>query len=103
MPAIKIATCCYCGTKAALVLTGRVNHELCCGNCGAPLRKLKMLPKQVATERSQERPLSFKHPVGLLIAPDKKQRKKPNKASKFKYFGRKAFEEIWDVVEGIFD
>ena len=39
----KIATCCYCGTRAALVLTGRDRHELACSSCGAPLHDLKML------------------------------------------------------------
>ena len=44
MGATKIATCCYCGTKAVLVLRGKDKHELACSNCGAPLRALKMLP-----------------------------------------------------------
>lgn len=39
----KIATCCYCGTRAALILTGQVRHELSCATCGAPLHDLKML------------------------------------------------------------
>ena len=103
MPAIKVATCCYCGTKAALVLTGKVSHELSCGSCGAPLSKLKMLPKQMAAAPSQERPLSFSHPVGPSSKRNKKQRNKPKKKSKFRYLGRKAMEEVWDVVEDIFD
>jgi hypothetical protein len=44
MPAQKIATCCYCGTRAALVLRGNDRHELSCSSCGAPLHNLKMLP-----------------------------------------------------------
>ena len=48
MAATKIATCCYCGTKAALVLRGRDRHELTCGNCGAPLRAMKNLPQTEA-------------------------------------------------------
>ena len=32
----KVATCCYCGTKAALVLRGEKRHELTCSSCGAP-------------------------------------------------------------------
>ena len=39
----KIATCCYCGSRAALVLKGKVRHELACSNCGAPLHEMKML------------------------------------------------------------
>lgn len=44
MVAQKIATCCYCGTKAALVLRGKDSHELSCGSCGALLHDLKRLP-----------------------------------------------------------
>ena len=44
MPARKIATCCYCGTRAVLVLRGKERHELSCSSCGAPLHDLKMLP-----------------------------------------------------------
>ncbi|WP_375258351.1 hypothetical protein [Citreimonas sp.] len=43
MPAIKVATCTYCGTRAALVLSGQTRHELACSACGAPLHDLKML------------------------------------------------------------
>ena len=47
----KIATCCYCGTRAALVLTGKHRHELSCSGCGAPLHDLKMLPKDRTGDR----------------------------------------------------
>src|SRR6056297_2672877 len=41
----KVATCCYCGSRAALVLdSGR--HELACASCGAPLHALKRLPAE---------------------------------------------------------
>ncbi|MGB1034398.1 MAG: hypothetical protein ACPGVS_05180 [Primorskyibacter sp.] len=43
MPQTKIATCHYCGTRAALVLTGSERHELSCSNCGAPLHDLKQI------------------------------------------------------------
>ena len=42
--AAKIATCCYCGTRAALVLRGEGRHELSCASCGAPLHLMKNLP-----------------------------------------------------------
>lgn len=42
----KIATCCYCGKRAALVLTGTVRHELACSACGAPLHDLKGIPRR---------------------------------------------------------
>ena len=38
----KIATCTYCGTRAALVLQPG-QHELTCGACGAPLHDMKRL------------------------------------------------------------
>ncbi|MDJ0822410.1 MAG: hypothetical protein QNJ09_11465 [Paracoccaceae bacterium] len=39
----KIATCCYCGARTALVLRGKERHELSCASCGAPLHDMKML------------------------------------------------------------
>ncbi len=36
----KVATCCYCGTRAALVLRGKQRHELSCASCGAPLHNM---------------------------------------------------------------
>ena len=39
----KIATCCYCGTRAALILD-KDRHELSCASCGAPLHDLKRMP-----------------------------------------------------------
>lgn len=39
----KIATCSYCGTRAALVLGGTTQHELACATCGAPLHDLRAL------------------------------------------------------------
>jgi hypothetical protein len=40
---LKIATCCYCGRRAALVLRGGARRELACAGCGAPLSRLKPL------------------------------------------------------------
>ena len=91
----KIATCCYCGTRAALVLD-RARHELTCAQCGAPLHNLKMLPV--------EKPVVEK--VQVARGP-KPQVAKPNKARKVKK--RKGFrlknlvEEVFDIVEDILD
>ncbi len=91
----KIATCCYCGTRAALVLD-RARHELTCAQCGAPLHDLKMLPVQ---ERVAQR-------VQLTRGP-KPQGAKPKKARKVKK--KKGFrlknlvEEVFDIVEDILD
>ena len=57
MVAQKIATCFYCGTKAALVLRGKVIHELSCGSCGAPLHDLKRLPLEPRDKTPKNAPL----------------------------------------------
>lgn len=63
MVAQKIATCCYCGTKAALVLRGKDSHELCCGTCGAPLYDLKRLPVEPRAKTPKKLPNDPWHPV----------------------------------------
>ena len=103
MAATKIATCCYCGTRAALVLRGKDKHELSCANCGAPLRALKMLPSQgvksdtVATHPKRQ----------AKYKPSKKYHERdvdrPGKRRKSKSFGRRLFSEIWDVLEDVVD
>ena len=103
MGAVKIATCCYCGTKAALVLRGKDKHELTCSKCGAPLRALKMLPKQPDQQaapttprfRSGDRKRIFKHPTHRV--------ERSKKRKKSKSFGRRVMSEIWDAVEDIVD
>ena len=99
----KIATCCYCGTRAALVLSGDNRHELACSSCGAPLHEIKMLPKKRSkahrevihsnAARSGSNPP--KHSDGLWGKPKKPKKKKSLK--------RKGFTEIFDVIEDIFD
>lgn len=90
MPSPKIVTCCYCGTRAALVLD-RGRHELSCASCGAPLHDLKQMPKKAgrapAPAATPARPAT---PVKKS-----KTRKKSRK--------RRFFEELWDVVEDILD
>ena len=95
MAVTKIATCCYCGTKAALVLRGKDKHELSCGNCGAPLRALKMLhaaPAQPQTKRKKHKPVEKYRETSL---------QRPQKRRKRKSFGRRVFSEIWDVIEDV--
>lgn len=89
MAATKIATCCYCGTKAALVLRGRERHELACASCGAPLHRMKMLPAQA------------QHPAPARPAfVGKKAEKKHKKKSSS--FGR-SLKSFWDVIEDVVD
>ncbi|MDG1769994.1 MAG: hypothetical protein P8H36_11465 [Yoonia sp.] len=99
MPETKVATCCYCDTKAALVLTGDVRYELACRTYSALLRRLKMLPKQ---------PVPVTAPAAVPTRPTKANRKKSkpdrkrNRSKKDSYLrrlGRKVFEEIWDEIE----
>jgi len=97
MTVTKVATCCYCGTKAALVLRGKERHELSCSACGAPLHALKILPQQAKQPKPRSavshRPKPAKH-----AAPSR-----PGKRKKRKSFKKRIWEEVWDVVEDIFD
>ena len=92
----KIATCCYCGTRAALVLCGKSRHELSCSSCGAPLHDMKML-------RSDH------HGQPDLVKPSKirdTHRKKPSKKYKKKRrkgLGAYILDEALDVLDDIFD
>ncbi|MEL6798830.1 MAG: hypothetical protein AAFO80_03040 [Pseudomonadota bacterium] len=104
MPNERIATCCYCGTRAALVLRGRDRHELACSTCGAPLHNLKMLKADHPGQRALVKPSRARKPAPQ---PDwthqdrKKERRRPKKRRKS--LGRKFLEEAWDLVEDIID
>jgi len=93
-PNLKIATCCYCGSRTMLKPTARHGHELACGSCGAPLHEMKWLkaPKvrQASTTRSENAPLPHKK-----HASRKRKQRKP--------LWRRALEEAWDEIEDIFD
>lgn len=99
----KIATCCYCGSRAALVL-GKDRHELTCANCGAPLHDMKRF-KQERSTGTQERAYVPSKPVKK----SKKQkyqteyapRRRP--AKRRKGLMRHILEEAFDVIEDIFD
>ena len=103
MAITKVGTCCYCGTKAALVLTGRERHELSCGTCGAPLHALKILPKQETRAVGHKAVSHRPKPQKVREYEEAKHRKKPGKRRKSKSLGRKIWSEVWDVVEDIFD
>ena len=101
----KIATCCYCGTKAALVLSGRERHELACSSCGAPLHDLKML----RSDAKGERELVQTSPIHDFGRPKKKSakskyKKKKKKRSLGQQFMQDAFDfEVSDFLEDVFD
>ncbi|WP_120636012.1 hypothetical protein [Ruegeria sp. EL01] len=88
----KIATCCYCGTRAALVLKGNDRHELSCSSCGAPLHNLKMLPKRKTSESRPAR-------EAAAYPPSRKPKRKKKKKTMFS----RVVDEAWDVIEDIFD
>lgn len=57
MTSTKLATCSYCGTRAALVLSTSGRHELACAACGAPLHEMKWLkpPSDAMPKRAPRR------------------------------------------------
>ena len=95
----KIATCNYCGTRAALVLD-RDRHELTCASCGAPLHDMKAMPKaKAARARGKPRPMHLpRQPYEQGPRPVS-----PRKGKRRKGLGRRLFEELLDVVEDVFD
>jgi hypothetical protein len=99
----KIATCCYCGTRAALVLD-QSRHELSCSSCGAPLHDMKRLP----TERNSDRVKNSSYVPGVTDFA-KKARARPYNPPRRKYakkrkgLMRHLIEEAFDVIEDIFD
>ena len=95
----KIVTCCYCGTRAALVLKGTSRHELACSSCGAPLHDMKMLRK----DRAGDRELVHPSPVRSSPKPEKPKNYKKPKKKKRKGLLKSVFEEAFDVLEDIFD
>lgn len=101
----KIATCCYCGTRAALVLRGETRHELSCASCAAPLHELKMLrcdrsgPRDGVKSRSrQERPYR-----PTRAGRPKPEARTPKKGRRRKSLFKAIFEEAADMIEDIFD
>ncbi|MCT8159857.1 hypothetical protein [Pseudoruegeria sp. SHC-113] len=93
----KIATCCYCGTRAALVLTGQERHELACSGCGAPLHNLKVMPvAKPSADLHHQRPLHAQPSYHKSKKPKKKNKKKKSPA-------RKLFSEAFDLLDDIFD
>jgi hypothetical protein len=97
MQGTKIATCCYCGTRAALVLRGRERHELSCASCGAPLHAMKMLRADHAREAARPAPVRT-GPMGDPGRTAPVRRPKPRKG-----LGRRFLEEAFDLIEDIFD
>ncbi len=99
-----IATCCYCGARAALVLDGTSRHELSCASCGAPLRQLKNLKTEAS--RAGVIPHPKPHPDrDMLRKAEKAARKAAKKAKKRKRKSpaKKALSGMFDLLDDIFD
>lgn len=95
----KIATCCYCGTRAALVLKGAERHELACSSCGAPLHDLKKLPR----DRTGDRELLERPRTSFAYANKAPKPSKKKKSKKRKSWLKDVFEEAFDLIEDVFD
>ena len=94
----RLATCCYCGTRSALVLAGASSHRLACGACGAPLTQMKQLPC-----KGTHGPVEAARPLKAPPPPRPKSPKSTKKAKKRKSLSRKLLSEAWDPLEDIFD
>ncbi len=103
MGAVKIATCCYCGVRAALTLTGQIRHELSCSSCGAPLSKMKMFPNAGAGVTAPAATPTRPKPSYPRNAGPYKPRNRPKKKSGFSRLALKVVEEVWDEIEDFFD
>ena len=111
MPTTKIATCCYCGTRAALRLEGMQRHELACSGCGAPLHDLKSLradavdadahrpPRKGKRKRATEVPATRRETWEPPLRKPKKKKKKQRRKSP----AYKLLSEAFDLIEDIFD
>jgi len=106
----KIATCCYCGTRAALVLRGKDRHELSCSACGAPLHDLKIMPmtsarvgqlsgKRNASRRAPPVPHDVVRPIHHAPPKPDKTARKIKKKSRMRHFLGEAFDLIEDILD----
>ena len=102
MLAQKIATCCYCGMKAALVLRGKVSHELSCVSCGAPLHDLKRLPVETPMKAPKKRSMDPGQHTSHKPMKKVKSKHKPKKKKRFSFM-KAAFDVIEDVFDDILD
>lgn len=109
----KIATCCYCGSRTALVLQGKTRHELSCAACGAPLHDMKMLRADAVdasapTKKAAGHGARGKQKKGSVTPLPIWEResgfsRKKKKKKRRKTLTKRFFEEAFDVLEEIFD
>lgn len=109
MPQTKIATCNYCGNRAALVLNGRDSHELACASCGAPLHDLKKIKSGQVDADAHRAPRKGKKAKrttslpGQLTDWETVLRKPKKRKLKKKSTSRKVLSEAFDLLGDIFD
>ena len=92
----KVATCCYCGTRAALVLGGKGRHELSCASCGAPLHDLKQMPSHGEAKAQKTKSRYGGHD-------GKEMPKKSGKKARKKQKPKRLLSELWDLIEDVID
>jgi hypothetical protein len=97
--ASKIATCCYCGSRTVLSLTGKVRHELACARCGAPLSRMKNLPAENVAAPAR--------PVELVTEPYRPRKSrpphKPDRKPKRRKKPKPLTSRLLDLAEDVFD
>ncbi|WP_135501640.1 hypothetical protein [Roseovarius aestuariivivens] len=104
----KITTCSYCGMRAALIFDEGL-HELTCRACGAPIHEMKFMPQAPDKQRKKYSPGAavrqrMRREAETEVRGDLSrhpERRRPVKRRK--PLARKMIEELWDVVEDIFD
>lgn len=80
-------------------MNGRESRVLACGACGAPLRNLKMIPRNRATSRQTAGTVD--HRMQAPLPPQKQDRVKKGRRRKTMF--RRVMEEAFDVIEDIID
>lgn len=99
----RIATCCYCGNRSVLELRGDLRRQLACPACGARLSEMKPLKTEHPGKRTAPRPAPHPFPEETARQKPRPSRRKPKKRKTFARRAKSVFEEIFDVVEDIFD
>lgn len=100
MSEARIATCCYCGTRAAFEMSHGGRHELVCTSCGAPLSKIEAAMKSSPSARAPQPDASPRDfDVAELAEAFLGGKSKKKKKSKSK----KAVKGLFDFIEDIFD
>ncbi len=98
----KIATCCYCGTRAVLRLNGKNRHELSCASCGAALHTMKPIKTQAAQPGPRQSRPHYDPQASQRRGYHAQRPKKYSKSRKRRSWGY-VISEIWDEIEDIFD